>query len=216
MKNKRKAAVSIIGGSDGPTSIFLAGNNGKRLINDRVKSYYYKSKYRKSEKKIIAGTHSLYEVVDYAIKHYGAKEMTTDSFSYMEQKNSLKESLVIQHKPELLGELKDIPRPDFSNEQTVKDFFEKVQMRSECISQIPDNEIDMDFHVFEIINEDGSLELGIDYTWNIFGVSYSGNKKAMKVFKRISKDLYLYYGVSEKDIEEKTERYSSLVAALNL
>ena len=27
MKNKRKSSVSIIGGADGPTSIFIAGNN---------------------------------------------------------------------------------------------------------------------------------------------------------------------------------------------
>ena len=53
------------------------------------------------------------------------------------------------------------------------------------------------------------------YIWNIFGISYSGNKKVMKQFEKISKDLYIYYGVSEDDIKKKTERYLSLVTALS-
>ena len=43
----------------------------------------------------------------------------------------------------------------------------------------------------------------IDYIWNIFGISYSGNKKVMKQFEKISKDLYIYYGVSEDDIKKR-------------
>ena len=42
-----------------------------------------------------------------------------------------------------------------------------------------------------------------------------GNKKVMKQFEKISKDLYIYYGVSEDDIKKKTERYLSLVTALS-
>ena len=55
----------------------------------------------------------------------------------------------------------------------------------------------------------------IDYTWNIFGMSYSGNKAVMKKFKKIARDLYGYYGVTEEDIVNKTERYSSLVTSLS-
>ena len=54
-----------------------------------------------------------------------------------------------------------------------------------------------------------------DYIWNIFAISYSGNKKVMKQFQKISKDLYIFYGVSEDDIKKKTERYLSLVTALS-
>ena len=64
-------------------------------------------------------------------------------------------------------------------------------------------------------NEGNTIDLEIDYIWNIFGISYSGNRKVMKKFEKISKDLYLYYGVSEDDIKKRTERYSSLVAALS-
>ena len=47
------------------------------------------------------------------------------------------------------------------------------------------------------------------------GMSYSGNKAVMKKFKKISRDLYSYYGVTEKDIKNKTKRYSSLVTNLS-
>lgn len=40
-------------------------------------------------------------------------------------------------------------------------------------------------------------------------------QKVMKQFEKISKDLYIYYGVSEDDIKKKTERYLSLVTALS-
>lgn len=46
-------------------------------------------------------------------------------------------------------------------------------------------------------------------------MSYSGNKAVMKKFKKIVRDLYGYYGVTEEDIINKTERYSSLVTSLS-
>ena len=36
MKNKRKSSVSIIGGADGPTSIFIAGKSDKRPLKVRI------------------------------------------------------------------------------------------------------------------------------------------------------------------------------------
>ena len=58
------------------------------------------------------------------------------------------------------------------------------------------------------------VEIEVDYTWNIFGISYSGNKSVIKRFKKIARDLYCYYGVSEEDIKNRTKRYSSLVTEL--
>ena len=58
-----------------------------------------------------------------------------------------------------------------------------------------------------------------DYSSNSLArVSYitcSGNKKAIKQFKKILRELYVYYGVSEKDIAEKTERYLCLLSVLS-
>ena len=35
------------------------------------------------------------------------------------------------------------------------------------------------------------------------------------LFKKIARDLYCYYGVSEEDIKNRTKRYSSLVTELS-
>ena len=83
------------------------------------------------------------------------------------------------------------------------------------IAEIPDSIIPMDFHLYKIRIDDDFLEMEIDYTWNIFGMSCSGNKAVMKKFKKISRDLYSYYGVTEEDIKNKTKRYSSLVTNLS-
>ncbi|MEI3521540.1 MAG: hypothetical protein V8Q40_11015 [Anaerosacchariphilus sp.] len=43
----------------------------------------------------------------------------------------------MQYEPELLGEMKDIPVPDFSNEASVKEYLGKIKTRSEMIAEMP-------------------------------------------------------------------------------
>lgn len=213
--SNNKAAVSIIGGADGPTSIFIAGKNRKQPLKLRIRNNIYKYRRRIVEKKITANPHTLDEMVHYAVHRYGLNEVNSKERQYIEQYKELKESLILQHRPEILGERKDIPKPEVSNEESIRGYFNKIQERSRKIAQMPDDVIAMDFHLYKIKIDDDILEIGVDYLWNIFGISYSGNKKTMKQFVKIARDLYLYYGVSEDDIKNNTERYKSLVAALS-
>ena len=215
MKGKSKSGVSIIGGADGPTSIFIAGRAQKRPLKVRIRSILYRFKRKRAEKKVVAGEHTLDELVQYAKNSYNLIETNSSERKYIEQQNNLKESLILQHKPEILGEMKDIPKPNIYNEKSIREYLYKIEARREMIAEMPDNVIPMNFHLYEIRIGDDSLEMEIDYIWNIFGISYSGNKKVMKQFEKISKDLYIYYGVSEDDIKKKTERYLSLVTALS-
>ena len=153
--------------------------------------------------------------MQYAKDKYELTETAPADREYIEQIKCLKESLILQYKPELLGEMKDIPVPDFSNEASVKEYLGKIKTRSEMIAEMPDSIIPMDFHLYKIEINDNFLTMEIDYTWNIFGMSYSGNNAVMKKFKKISRDLYSYYGVTEEDIKNKTKRYSSLVTNLS-
>lgn len=215
MIEKSKSEVSIIGGADGPTSIFIAGKTQKRSLKVKMQNAIYKHKLKRAEKKIVAGAHTLNELVQYATNKYDVVEINVAERKYIVQRINLKESLILQHKQEVLGEMKDIPTPDISNEESVRQYLDKIKARSEMIAEMPDDIIPMDFHLYEIRIGDDVLEMEIDYIWNIFGISYSGDRKVMKKFEKISKDLYLYYGVSEDDIKKRTERYSSLVAALS-
>ena len=215
MEQKSKNAISIIGGADGPTSIFIAGHSKKQPLKIRIKNSIYRYKRKKVEKTIVANSHSLSETVQYAKEKYGLTETAPGNRDYIEQIKCLKESLILQHEPELLDEMKDIPLPDYFNEASVIEYFGKIKTRSEMIAEMPDSIIPMDFHLYKIEINDNFLTMEIDYTWNIFGMSYSGNKAVMKKFKKIARDLYGYYGVTEEDIVNKTERYSSLVTSLS-
>ena len=212
---KSASAVSIIGGADGPTSVFLASRTGKRPLKIRIRNILYKCKRKQIAKKIVPSAHSLEEVVSYAKNKYSAVEIDTTQHNYIEQRKNLKESLIITHKPELLGDMKDIPKPTDYTEESLREFFNQLQSRSEMISQIPDEEMPMDFHIYEITIDDGRMEMEIDYKWDIFGISYSGNKKVMNILRKIACDLYLYYGVTKEDIENNTKRYSALLTTLS-
>ena len=134
-------SVGIIGGSDGPTSIAIVGKRSLR-------HWINQCKRRRAAKKITAGTHTLDELVTYAINTYGAAERKPGSRIYT------------------------------------------IEAGGSC------------------------FEIEIDDAQDTFGVSYSGSPKVMKHFSRIARDLYLYYGVSERDIAEKTQRYFSLLSVL--
>ena len=147
-------AIAVIGGTDGPTSIFIAG--GKQNLKVRIKNYLYKNKRKRIEKKIFAGTHTLEEVLQYAENTYSAK----------------------------LSDYKVNAIPEITR-------------------------------VFEIKEGCDYLYIEVDDTAGTFGISFSCSKKNCKKFHAISRDLYIYYGVSESDIIEKSERYLSLLCVLS-
>ena len=177
-------AVSIIGGADGPTSVFIVGRTGKKPLKDCVRNYFYKCKLKRMEKKIHAGGHTLKEVISYVNEKFTVTEVSVEEKKYIEQRKHLKESLILKHNPELLGNMKDIVKPAVWNEDSVREFQQQLQMRSERIAEIPESKMPMDFHIYEIRMGDGWLEMEVDYMWDILGISYSGNKKIMKQLKK--------------------------------
>lgn len=189
MANSAKS-VSIIGGADGPTSIFIAGKQRKQKLSQRIKRYFYKKKRARIEKTIVANPHTLDEVTIYIKDKYNALEISQDTFSYLEEKKYLKES--------------------------IQEFMEEAKMRTQKATEISDEIFPMDFHIYEIISDDGQVRISIEKNWIEIGISYSSNKKRMKKVKAIANDIYLYYGVTQEDIEKKTQRYFALVAALSV
>ena len=216
MKEKSSSAVGIIGGADGPTSVFIAGRKKEIPIKHRIKNYIYRWKGKRAAMRIVAGERTLSEVIAYAVKKYNVVEADINQRKYIMQKICIKESLISRYKPELLGELAEFVRPNECTPEAVNALQDQFQARRERIEAVSDELIPMDFHIYEINLGEGRLEMEIDYHWNIFGISYSGNKKSMKRMKKIAKDLYLYYGVSEEDIRKKSERYHSLLATLSV
>ncbi len=216
-KIMRKSAngVSIIGGADGPTSIFIAGKSKRFNLKHEIKKYLYKQRRAQVEKSIVANPHTLLEVVKFMREKYGAIQVSGQSQSYIEERDCLKESLIIQHKPELLGELAQIAKPVNRDEDSLRAFWKKLEERSRRAKEISDEEFPMDFHIYEISVPDvGKMRVAVDTKWDVFGCSYSGSKKGMEKLKNIAKELYTYYGVTQRDIQERTQRYFALVTEL--
>ena len=156
-EQQNAGSVGIIGGADGPTSIFVGDSRKKASLKARIKNLISHHKRKTASKKIVAGSHTLDEMVLYAKRTYGATEAD-------------------RHSQKL---------PAVTRIYTIR-------IGSDC------------------------LDIEIDDVHDTFGVSFAGSKKAMKRFRKIAKDLYLYYGVSEDDIAGQTERYLSLLSILCL
>lgn len=175
-------SVSVIGGADGPTSIFVAGPGEKRALKARIRDSIYRYKRKRAEKRIVAAPHSLAETVQYAKDKYGLTEAAATDSDYIEQMRCLKENLVLRQKPELLGSLGELPEPDLTDETAVQAFLDLLEARSRKIAQLPDDVVPMDFHLYKIKMGDGLLQMGIDYIWQDLSLSYSGNRAAMRKF----------------------------------
>ncbi len=221
MKKSAKA-VSIIGGADGPTSIFIVGRHKEKNFFRRIKSAYINRKYKRKRalaaKSIHPNPHTIEEVILYIRQQYSAFEADDSYYCYKERKRGMKMALIQREKPELLGGEKHFDPPsDFQNMEAVNkwqreldDYIHDCERKTELIS----NEVfPVDYHLFLINKEaQGTLEVEIETLRSLLSISWSGDKKIMEP---ISKDIYLYYGVSQRDIDEKTERYLGLLACLS-
>ena len=102
---KGTGSVSIIGGADGPTSIFIAGKGGRVKLTTHIQNYFRIIKRNRVKKRITANPHTLEEVVELMKREYGAEEVSQQSHNYLEQRKCLKASLVMRYRPDLIGEL---------------------------------------------------------------------------------------------------------------
>ncbi len=213
---KGAGSVSIIGGADGPTSIFIAGKGGKVKLTTRIQNYFRKIKRNWIKKRITANPHTMEEVVEWLKREYGAVEVSKQSFNYQEQRKNLKTSLIMRHRPDLLGELMDLKPPEGEDVEALKAFWEKIQERERRAEEIADEIFPIDFHIYEIIwPGNGRMQIGVETVWQELDGSYSGrDKKTMKQLRKLFKKIYLYYGVTAEDIKNETERYTSLLGVL--
>lgn len=213
-KKKNAAAVSIIGGADGPTSVFIAGKTKKRSLKEKMRQKIHSRKMDKAASSIKAEYHTFDEVALYLRNKYHAVESSKQSVSYQEQYKCVKESLILRYRPELLGDLAQIPKLGGRTSSSIEEFIRQTKLRSDAAQAVSQEQFPIDFHLYIICTQAGRIEFAMERTWGIISCSYSGKKKEMKRLKAINKDVYLYYGVTEEDIRNKTERYQELVTVL--
>lgn len=207
--------ITRIEGSDGPTAVFVAGrNNGKISLKHRIQRFINKSRRAYIGKNIKADAHTLNQVCEYIVSVLGYKEMDSNLPEYQEEYNELRASYILQYKPELLGELAYIPDLTEHTEEAIKEYLNLMKSRQEVAKSIPVELFDIDFHKF--IKEDGDNEAHfiIEKSRNYIGGGASGNTATIRKHNREFKQVYRYYGVSQEDIDKKTERFEEVVRML--
>ena len=110
----KQVSTSIIGGANGPTSVFVASKKGGKArvpLKHRLQRLFYKQRRKKVISKIIADPHTLDELVKYVKTKYNAVELLENDRKYHQQRKNCKSALVQRYHPELLGEDVKIGRP---------------------------------------------------------------------------------------------------------
>lgn len=200
--------------ADGPTSVFLIKKNPKLTLRQKLEKCRYKIKRTYVERTIKVNSHTLDEVMDYIVNVLGFVEIKDDHIQ--QEYKEMRASFIIQYAPELLGKYATMPKLKSESKEDIQKHIEQFQVRQQKAMEIPIEEFDIDFHKFQISFDDinDNMYIIIEKRFAYIGGGCSGDKKKMRRFQCIFKDVYRYYGVTREDIEKKSKRYEQLVRAL--
>lgn len=206
--------MSVIGKSDGPTAVTVIKRNSKLTWKQKLEKCKYKIKRAYVEHTIKAKGHSLDEVIDYIVNVFGFVELDKDEVRF--ERDGLRASFIMQYAPQLLGEYATMPRLKSESKEDIEAHIKQFQVRQQRAMEVPVSEFDIDFHKFQISYEDinDNMYIIVEKRFAYIGGGVSGDKKVMRRFHRIFKDVYRYYGVTAEDIENKSKRYEQVIRAL--
>lgn len=212
---KKANETSMIGYTDGPISVFLIKKNSKLTWKQKLKKLRNKIKRNYIAKTLKNESHTLEEVMEYLVNTYGFVELDKDEVE--EEYCQMRASFLIQYAPELLGEYTKVTPLKSEAPEDIQAHLLQFQEREQKAQEIPVTEFDIDFHKFRMSFDDRNedIHIIIEKNYSYIGGGASGNKKTMKQFRRIIKDVYKYYGVTKTDIENKTKRYEDVIRALS-
>lgn len=207
-------STGIIRGADGPTAVSVIKRNSKLTLKQKIGKFKYKLKRAYVEATIKAKSHSIDEVMDYIVNVHGFAEIVNDEVR--QEYEEMRASFILQYAPELLGEYATMPRLKSESKEDIQAHIKQFQIRQQKAMEIPVEEFDIDFHKFQIsfgdIND--NMYITVEKRFAYIGGGASGNKKEMRKFQRIYRDVHRYYGVTSEDIENKSKRYEQVVRAL--
>ena len=205
-----------INGEDGPTSIFILKDTKNRTLKQR----FYKIKYNRKKKRIekmITGEshHSMEGVLAFAVNECGLAELDRDSVEVMEEYKQLRASFLLQYKPELLGEYAKRPPLESEEPEAVMEYLEKCKEQLRQAMAVPKELFDIDMHKYikEYSDINESLDVVIESKYGYIGGGATGDR-AVKDFDEMMIRLHKYYGVTQEDIDNQTERYKNLIRTL--
>lgn len=217
MADKAVKSISIIGGADGPTSVFIAGENDKNRkfsFKQKLHKIQYAIRKKAAAKSIKAGTHTMEEVADYILNELGYVKINIADRRYQEEYKQMRAAFIIQYRPDLLGELAELPKLINHDEESIKVFLKKAEQRQKAAETVLKSDFDIDMQMFEKSEKGFNSEITIEKTYGYIGGGASGSKQYMKKYNADYLKVYRYYGVSQEDIDKHTKRYETLVNTL--
>ncbi len=209
----------IIGGADGPTTIFLLDKSKEPTLRQRLQRRITRIKRHFIAKRIHPGTHSLEELGEYLVSKYGFVEASMSDPQVIEEYEQLRVSLLFEHRQDLVGE------PCFPSIDDIEDTEAVLRMMDEATKKnqekadsIPREVFDLDFHKYVKTekNAENMMDVTIERNTGYIGGGASGSNSFIRKSNKILKDTYLYYGVSEEDIRTNSQRYKDLLVQLSM
>lgn len=211
---KTSSSIGIIGGSDGPTAIFLAGK-GKQNLKQRIHKRLFELRKKWYSRHIKPDAHTMDEVISYIKGKYGFTELAKDEREYLSERDSLRTSFIMQYKPELLGEYAEAPKLLSRDEDGIRAFQEQFSLREQRAKEISEDVFSIDYHILKKTEKGSNMQICIETTFGYIGGGFTGSGKGGKrLFEKIYKDIYRYYGVTVDDIANETPRYKTLLTTL--
>ena len=214
--NKKLSSVSVIV-DDKPTSFFIVGrNSSKQTLKQKIQKFLYDVRKKRIVKLLKANPHSMEQVADYIITELGFSEVDKTKAEYKTVYFQMRASFILQYKPELLGDLAEAPKLENHEEEAIKLFMEQIEQRQKAAENIPPDIFDIDLHIYEKDSgNNNQSKIIIEKNYGYICGSASGSKNGfMKEFDKTFRKVYLYYGVTQKDIDNSTKRYIELVKTL--
>ncbi len=106
-----------------------------------------------------------------------------------------------------MGDLSEYPKLKGRDAEAVRKFQEQIELRQKAAENVPKESFDIALRVFVKEEKDLKVKLVLESRYEYIGASASGSKKKMRKFRKWEKALWQYYGVTQEDIDKKTERY---------
>ena len=171
--------IRIIGKSDGPTSVFIAGKGEKKSLRQKIEKTMYDFRRKRVIKFLRADPHTVDEVADYLVRELGYTEVSPSDETYQTEYSNLRVAFLLQYCPELLGDLTEPQRPQQWDEKSAMEFMKQVEQRTEAARAVPKTEFDIDFHLYRKTGRDFEMSISIEKIYESFSGSASGSTRVM-------------------------------------
>ena len=206
------SSTTIISSSDGPTSVLLLGSNRKPNMKQKLQRTMFLLRKKWYALWLKPNPHTMEETANYIRERYDFMELAKESKKYQRLYNELRSSFIMQYEPHLLGEYAIPPELKSENEKDVKEFLDKMRLQQEKANEVPEELFSLEYYYFEKQENDIHMDIQLESRYGYIGGGASG--KFIPKFRKIHKDVYRYYGVSEDDIKNHTKRYDDLLRCL--